>query len=293
MNDSATSKLKRDKAQREIRENEKKTLKLRQETENKEKKKDNQKKKQSVMFKIFFTSRATSNPSSSQQGSSSSNLRSSKNTSNSSRRAATKSKENKSNLRSSQDTSNSSRRAATKSKENKLPSTPDSTTSTASTTSYGNQGETTVSDFTEEEVDAIDDNSFDCLEPNGSITNKCFVGYKQRTNYRTSTTKRNTSKTEYFIAQVQNVVDKSQYTLQFLERVKFKQYKPYYTLDLNRPEELVNIKENLVLLKPPEFSFEPKVLKQNGRSNDPNLIMKWYFPRCIEETIKSHFEGHT
>ena len=149
-----------------------------------------------------------------------------------------------------------------------------------------------MSDFTED-VDSIDDNSFDCLEPNGSITKKCFVGYKQRTNYRTSTAKRNTSKTEYFIAQVQNVVDKSQYTLQFLERVKFKQYKPYYTWDTKRSEEVVMNKENLVLLKAPKYSHEPEVLKQNGRSTATNLIKKWYFPGCIQETIRSYFEGHT
>ena len=266
--DAARTKIRADKAEREIRQEKKKTLKLKQEAKSKEKKKDKLKEKQRSNFKQYFNdpSRSSSKPSSSQQGSRG-NLKSGKN-------------------------STTNRTATKKSKDNKLPSTPESATSTPTTTSTNWKGQTTGSEFsTEDEVDSIDDNSFDCLDLTGSITVTSFVAHKHSSVYSTCISNRKTSKTEYLIGQVQTIVDNKSFRVKYFTEVKYKNYLPYYIPDTSRQQKTVKNKQELVLLKDPRYSKEPKVLKQNARSTDTDLIHKWFFPRCIEDTIRSHFEG--
>ena len=99
---------------------------------------------------------------------------------------------------------------------------------------------------------------------------------------------------KYLVAQVDSVMDNKSYKLIFFEFVKFRNYLPYYTRDLERPEQIVN-KENLVLLKPPEYSYQPRVIAQNAKSSstDTDMVHKYFFPNCLQETVKSHFERST
>ena len=70
----------------------------------------------------------------------------------------------------------------------------------------------------------------------------------------------------------------TQYRLKFLQRVKYRNYRTYYTWDPEHSDALVvDTRRNLVKLKSPEYSFQPKVVKQNGTSDDPLKIHKYFF----------------
>ena len=53
---------------------------------------------------------------------------------------------------------------------------------------------------------------------------------------------------------------------------------------------MVKNKKELVLLKDPEYTEQPENLKKNAKSTDKNLVHKWYFRKCIIDTIQSYFE---
>ena len=117
------------------------------------------------------------------------------------------------------------------------------------------------------------------------------MGHKHSSVYISSISKRKTPKIEYLIGQVQSITDNTSFRLRYFTVFKFKNFKPYYHPDTSRQHIMVKNKQELVLLKDPKYSLQPKVLKQNARSTDTDLIPKWYFPKCIHDTIQSYFEG--
>ena len=138
-----------------------------------------------------------------------------------------------------------------------------------------------ISELPDIEEEYMDDtNPFNSFQPNSwPIRKTSFVGYRRRINYTN----------EYFIAQVENIVDFStQYELKLLQRVKYHNYRIYYTWDPEQSDEF-STRMNLVLLKSPMYSYETR-----GIAKDDNLkVHKYLFPTKIEDDIKSYFDELT
>ena len=167
---------------------------------------------------------------------------------------------------------------------------PDSSPTTTATSPSG----TASTEFsTEDDSEMIDDNAFDCLDTTHCIKPKSFVAFKEVRRLERDN-KRNIYQTNYLIARVENVTDNKSYNLKFLEYVKNKMFKAYYTWDLQHPDQIVSNKDDLVLLKTPDHSYQPKVIKQNAKSTptDTNKIHKYFFPNCLQDTLQSYFENY-
>ena len=50
-----------------------------------------------------------------------------------------------------------------------------------------------------------------------------------------------------------------------MEYVKHQRFKPYYTWDVNRPDKIISNKDELVLLKAPDYLLQPKEVKQGAK----------------------------
>ena len=167
---------------------------------------------------------------------------------------------------------------------------PDSSPTTATTSPSG----TASTEFsTEDDSEMIDDNSFNCLDTTHSIEPKSFVAFKEVKLLERVNSKRNIHQTNYLIARVESVIDNKSYNLKFLEYVKNKMFKPYYTWDVQRPGKIISNKDELVLLKAPHYLYQPKEVKQGAKiaPEHTNKIHNFFFPNFLQETVQSHFEN--
>ena len=117
------------------------------------------------------------------------------------------------------------------------------------------------------------------------------MGHKHKSFSFSKFSNRKTTNIEYLIGQVLSITDNKSFKLRYFIVHKFKNLKPYYHPDTSRANVMVKNKKELVLLKDPQFTKQPKDLKQNATSTDKNLVPKWYFRKCIIDTIQSYFEG--
>ena len=150
---------------------------------------------------------------------------------------------------------------------------------------HGDQQDDSPTRATIDNASLMDDTTratdpFNSFQPiSRPISKTSFVGYRRRTNYTN----------EYLIAKVENIVDfLTQYELKLLKRTQYPYNRIYYTWDEEESHEFTT-RMNLVLLKPPLYSYETR-----GKTrDDTQLEHKYYFPTKIEEDIETFFNENT